>query len=259
MDRPAAWSSEHAASFEDVGVARAYRHRPPYAAAAILRLSELCDPGCRVVLDLGSGTGNVALRIAPLVERVDAVEPSRPMVAAGREEPSAHADRVHWILGFAEAAALRPPYGLATAGDSLHWMDWDKVLPRLATALTPRGRLAVIEVTGDAWGAQPEVIELIKRYSVYGDTYRAHDVIDEITARGLFRAQGIETFREHFTQSLDSFITSFHARASLSVTRIGVERTQAFDRELASVIDAHPELLARDVTTRVVWGVPTIR
>ena len=44
-----------------------------------------------------------------------------------------------------EDAAPSPPYGLVTAAASLHWMDWDVVLPRFAEILSPNGLLTIIE------------------------------------------------------------------------------------------------------------------
>lgn len=39
---------------------------------------------------------------------------------------------------------LGPPYGLVTAGSSLHWMDWEVVLPRIGRLLSPEGCLAIV-------------------------------------------------------------------------------------------------------------------
>ena len=44
-----------------------------------------------------------------------------------------------------ETAPLDPPYVLAVAGESLHWMEWSVVLPRLAEALEPGALLDRVE------------------------------------------------------------------------------------------------------------------
>ena len=44
-----------------------------------------------------------------------------------------------------ETAPLDPPYALVTAGESLHWMAWEVVLPRFAAALVPGGLLAIAD------------------------------------------------------------------------------------------------------------------
>src|SRR6266487_724269 len=108
----------------------AYPSRPPYAHAAIEFLSELTtDP--RRVLDIGCGTGDIARRLAPLVDRVDAVDFSAGMIEIGRDLPCGTASNIRWIIGKLEDVPLDPPYALVTAGESLHWMDWEIVLPRL--------------------------------------------------------------------------------------------------------------------------------
>lgn len=255
--RPDIWDKRHAAAFEDFDVARYYRHRPPYAAAAIAKLGALCAMP-RVVLDLGAGTGFVARRVAPLVERVDAVDASAAMIAEGRREPGGADARINWVVAAAEDVRLAGPYGLATAGDSLHWMEWGSVLPRVAQALAADAYLAIVEITDDAWSHDDAVREVIKRYSVYGAGYQPVDLVKELDARALFRRAGAEVYRERFAQSQHDFIASFHARASLSVARIGQERAQAFDRELGEIIDRDADrYLTRDVTTSLVWGTPT--
>jgi SAM-dependent methyltransferase len=123
----------------------------------------------RAVLDLGCGTGNVARPLAPLVDRVDAVDISAAMVEQGKRLPGGGHPGLHWIVGRAEDAPLRPPYALVTAGESLHWMDWDVVLPRMHDALTPGGSLAIVVVSMSSWAGDgawgQEVVELIKRYN----------------------------------------------------------------------------------------------
>ena len=48
------------------------------------------------------------------------------MIARGQDLPGGDLPNLCWILGRAEEAIFaRATYGLVTAGDSLHWMDWD--------------------------------------------------------------------------------------------------------------------------------------
>ena len=127
--KPAFWSREHAATFEDASVAAAYRCRPPHPAETFAILTGLIRDTPRTVLDLGCGDGLVARPLAPLVDRVDALDISAAMLAEGRRRPGGDHPNLTWIVGAAETAPLSPPYALVTAGDSLHWMDWDVVLP----------------------------------------------------------------------------------------------------------------------------------
>ncbi|MBV9278962.1 MAG: class I SAM-dependent methyltransferase, partial [Chloroflexi bacterium] len=53
------------------------------------------DP--RVVLDAGCGTGDVARPLAPLVDRVDAVDISAGMIERGRRLPGGENPAITWI------------------------------------------------------------------------------------------------------------------------------------------------------------------
>ena len=121
----------------------AYPARPAYPSAVIALLADLVHDTPRVVLDIGCGTGELARRLALLVDRVDAVDFSAGMLDLGRRLSGGDVPTVNWIVGTAEDVALNGPYALITAGKSLHWMDWDVVLPRFARVLTARGVLAI--------------------------------------------------------------------------------------------------------------------
>jgi 2-polyprenyl-3-methyl-5-hydroxy-6-metoxy-1,4-benzoquinol methylase len=70
-------SAELAAAFADADVADAYQHRPPYPAEVFDILTGLITDAPRQVLDLGAGEGAIARPLAPLVDRVEALDASR--------------------------------------------------------------------------------------------------------------------------------------------------------------------------------------
>src|SRR5689334_17174038 len=88
-----------AAAFADASVAGAYQYRPGYAPAAIDLLAALLRDRPRHVLDVGCGTGAVARALAPRVDRVDALDMSAAMVAAGRALPGGADPRLRWHVG----------------------------------------------------------------------------------------------------------------------------------------------------------------
>ncbi len=81
------------------------------------------------MLDIGCGTGDIARLLARLVERVDAVDFSAGMIQVGQGLPGGSASNLWWIIGKVEDVQLDPPFALVAAGESLHWMDWEIVLP----------------------------------------------------------------------------------------------------------------------------------
>ena len=142
--KPAFLGPHVASAFQEASVIEAYPYRAPYPESLFQKLAELLTGSSRAVLDVGTGPGDVARRLAPYVERVDAVDWSAGMLALAQQLPGGDDQRIRWIQGRIEEVALDPPYGLITAGESLHWMDWDVVLPRFATLLEPGAFLAIL-------------------------------------------------------------------------------------------------------------------
>src|SRR5579884_4295939 len=87
LPKPKHLAPEYAAVFQDQCVADAYHHRPPYPQEAIDLLASLIVDTPRTVLDVGCGTGDIVRRLAPLVDRLDAVDISLPMLEWGKRLP----------------------------------------------------------------------------------------------------------------------------------------------------------------------------
>ena len=167
---------EIAARFQDAGIVEAYDYREPYPPGVFEILRDLIVETPRVVLDIGCGRGELARPLLAMAERVDAVDWSQAMIAKGKTLSGGDDPRLRWIYGRVEEVALEPPYALITAGGSLHWMDWDVVLPHLSEILTPQGCLALPNRRSQrpVWAAQTQ--HLIERFSTNPD-YREADMI----------------------------------------------------------------------------------
>lgn len=250
--------------FADPEVARAYRQRPPYPDETFAILEKLLvEP--RAVLDVGTGNGALARRIVRFAERVDAVDPSVAMIDEGRRLPGGSDPRLRWIVGPAETAPLEPPYGLITAGSSLHWMDHDRVLPRFAAALAPAGRLAIVE-TDEGSHPIPELLPILDGYSGsahHGDLQATvaavstcrHAVDARLEATGRFIREGEERTRPvSLRRSVDDYIEFLHSTSELARIRLGA-RADQFDLEVREVF-ARSGLswIERQVVGIVVWG-----
>ncbi len=258
--QPTIGSAFHAGAFRFASVARAYRFRPPWPAEVFSRLLALLGDEPRRVLDLGCGTGAIARVLAPQVERVDAVDISAAMIVEGRALPGGDHPALRWIEAPAETASLEPPYGIVTAGASLHWLDWHAVLPRLHGALTPRGRLVMLFDGQEPLPWDDELIKLIRTYST-NQHFRQLDLVAELERRGLFRLEGREqTAPVPFTQPIDDYVASFHGRSTFAPEHMGEARMAAFDTAVRELVSRH---VAREVTLQVVaelaWGRPLPR
>lgn len=254
----AAFAAEHAGRWQDEDAARSYASRPPYPDETFDVLEGLIADEPRNVLDVGCGTGKLARPLAARAARVDAIDLAKEMVELGRRLPGGAAKNLRWFLGRAEELPLDPPYALIVGGESLHWMDFGVVLPRFARSLTANGVLAVVSLDDSAPAPfRDGLMEIIQRHSTAKD-YAPFDMIAAWQAAGLFRKLGERvTAPIEFTQSVEAFIDSHHARSTLTRAHIDAER---FDRELRELLAKHclDGVLRRPIRGKIEWGVPLV-
>ena len=188
--RPAHLAPQYAAQFGDEAVAAAYRHRPPYPQETFAVLEPLLGPRPRTVLELGAGTGDLTIGLAPLADRLIAVEPSRAMVERGRPRLAALPSRVEWHPVSAEDYAFDQPYGAVVSAEAFHWLDWDRVVPLIAGRLARAGHLILVErtvATPLPWDR--DLRDLIRTSSNNRD-YVPYDIATELQSRGLVVGEG---------------------------------------------------------------------
>jgi ubiquinone/menaquinone biosynthesis C-methylase UbiE len=132
------------------------RGYPPAVFDAIAASFELTAGD--TVVDLGCGTGQLALPIAGRVRAVVGVDPEPGMLALARQAAAeSELANLTWFLGTdADVPALTAllgagSVGAVTIGQALHWMDHQALLPRLAVLVRPRGGVAVIANGTPLW------------------------------------------------------------------------------------------------------------
>ncbi len=158
------------------------------------------------------------------------------MIAKGKTLPGGDHPRLSWITERIEDAPVQPPYALITAGDSLHWMDWDVVMQRFRAMRTPHGPLAIVHRTELPPPWHDGLSWLIAEYSTI-QNFQPFDLIEELVRRRLFeRAGGHETPPVTARQSIEEYIESFHSRASLTRENMPPAASAAFDRRLRDLI-----------------------
>jgi ubiquinone/menaquinone biosynthesis C-methylase UbiE len=134
------------------------RYRLDYPQRLLARVAGLAglergDP----VLDLGTGTGMLAIGFARLGMAVTALDPEPGMLAAARERAAAAGVTVDFRQGC--SADLHPgmgPFRLVTMGRSFHWMDRTATLAALEDIVSPQGGVALFHdahppVDKNAW------------------------------------------------------------------------------------------------------------
>jgi SAM-dependent methyltransferase len=253
-----AYPRELRRAFEDAEVVRNYRYRQPYP-AQIFEILEglLVEP--RTVLDAGSGTGGLTIGLAQFAERVDAVDPSVAMLREARGLPGGNSRRIRWIEGTAEQAPLDAPYGLVTAGASIHWMDPEVVMPRFRDALAPGGLLAIVnsESTYAEQKWRGEFIDLIRAFSPISHHLEFADLMRSLEASGHFTRVGERTAAPvPYEQSIDDYVAMLGSTSSLSRTTLGT-RADDFERGARALFARHALTSIRaNLVAEAVWGRP---
>lgn len=256
--RPAHLGPKYGEQFRDASVAAAYRTRPPYPAALFDILAALLPDPVSPVLDLGCGTGRIAIPLSSHVSRVDAVDPSAAMLEAARSA-AGRVDNIRWINESAETYAYSDSYGLIVTAASLHWMEWEVVLPKIREALRPDAVLAIVDNASfeDApW--REELLKLISKHSTNQD-YRPFHLVETLCSRGLFDVVGrATTLPEDFVQPLDDYVLSFHSRNGFSRERMSQDSARTFDAAVRQAVRPFIQnsLVRTQVMAAVTWGVP---
>jgi trans-aconitate methyltransferase len=258
LPRPAHLTPDNAARFKDQSVVEFYPLRLPYPSEVFDILADLIMDEPRAVLDVGTGTGDIARGLVRRVERVDAVDFSPAMIAKGKTLLDGDHRCLCWIYGAIETVALDPPYALVTAGESMHWMNWEVVFPRFGDALTPGGVVAIVHRMELPTPWQEGLDALIRQFSTL-QNYQPFDLIAEMEKRDLFQRMGArETAPVTSIQSIDDYIASFHSRSSLSLDHMPAADAAAFDRQLRDLVSSWSTEGTLELRTvgSVVWGKP---
>lgn len=258
MRRPAHLTRDNAARFQDESVVEVYDRRLPYPDEVFDVLMDLVTDAPRAALDLGTGTGDLARPLARRLDRVDAVDLSAAMVARGQTLLGGDRQNLRWLVGRAEDVELQPPYALITAGESLHWMDWEVLLPRLARLRTAHGFLAMVYRRECPVAWQRQLDALIAELSTVKN-FEAYDLVEQLEGRHLFREVGRhEAAPAASVQSIDDYVDSFHSRASLSRQAMPAADAQAFDDRLRRMVEPWSDdgRLSLQTEAIVIWGVP---
>ncbi|MGH7964333.1 MAG: class I SAM-dependent methyltransferase, partial [Candidatus Binatia bacterium] len=163
---------------------------------------------------------------------------SLPMIQHGKSLPAGHATNINWMHDSAESFNGQGPYSLVTAGQSLHWLKLDVVLPKLSRMLTPDGVLAIVDVLFEPqppW--QEGYSHIIKRYS-NNQAYQPINIVSKMQEAGLFQTLGMRRTAPLLKkQRVADYIDAQHARSSLSLDTMSKNEAEGFMSEMRSLLE----------------------
>lgn len=138
-------------------------------------------------------------------------------------------------------------------------MDWYKVLPHIAEALSDHGYLAIVGGRGmDTTPWSDELSKIIPTYST-NKNYESYDLLDELERRRLFSVVGKKrTAPQEYRMSVDRYVEMFHARNGFSRQRMDAQSAAEFDAAVRELVAPYAvdQALTFDVSTGITWGHP---
>jgi SAM-dependent methyltransferase len=123
------------------------RHRPGFPDEFFDRLETLgwIRPGFKA-LDLGTGTGSIALGLASHGLIVTGLDISDELLEVARQRAAAEGSRTRFITGRAEATGLADEsFDVVSAGQCWWWFDSDLAAAEAKRTLVPGGRLLICD------------------------------------------------------------------------------------------------------------------
>ena len=235
-----------------------YRDPYPHALFELLRAEFRLDGHGRL-LDVGAGTGHLALPLHPDFEEIVAIDISAEMIEEARlVSAAAKAKNIDFrVMSAEEISDALGRFRLVTFGQSLHWMDPDRVLRSVRKLITPGGGIAILG-SRSIWGGsgrwEVAVVDAVKRW--LGDTRRAGAGTFRIPARPFEDSMtdaGFTRIESHMVPTTSiwdiPFIFGHLYSTSYCSRELLGDRAPAFEADLRQV------LLAVEPSGRFPWNV----
>jgi len=242
------------------------RYRPGYPAElfAFLRDWFVLD-GSQRVLDLGCGTGQLAIPLSTMAAEVLAVDPEPEMLAEGAKLAAEQGARnIRWIRASSyDLAALDLGPGtlnLVTMGQSFHWMNRDQTLADLDPLVAPAG--AIVLVGGGKPVVRPTWADAIdaaierwlgpQRRAGSGTYQHPTERHPEILARSPFSHVERHLFGWRLERTLDELVGLQYSHSYAAPALLG-DHKAAFDADLRHALaQVNPSgVFAEDVQAEV--------
>ena len=212
------------------GTSRFYtRYRPGYPKKVIQTILESFKLNDKSrVIDLGCGTGQIAIMLAPYIGEVIAIDPQEEMLQEGQKLDSVkRLSNITWVEGeSADILSLvnkQEDIPLTIIARAFHWMDREQTLKDLYRLTKPGGGIAVVVDNGPLDGPELPWKRVIK------ETVKIW--------LGEERKAGTTGTYTHPTKSFEEFLEESEFENFKTVS-IKSERTWSIDRIVGYVYSA---------------------
>jgi len=225
------------------------RFRQGYPQALLdLVAAEFALDGRGRLLDLGCGTGQIAVPFAPWFAEVVAMDPEPEMLAeAQRVIGDSGARNIRLVQGSSAGLShLRESFGIfrvVTMGNSFHWMDREATLQTLSHMVEPGGGVVVAGASsgGSFWTADEPWCRTVKaviqkwlgkeRRAGSGTYSVAPERHEEIIDRSPFAPCRIHTLPHRRELTVDQVIGTLYSTSFCSPAILG-DRREGFEADL---------------------------
>lgn len=98
------------------------------------------------LLDLGCGTGQLAIPLSPYFKKIIAMDPEPEMLKEGKlQAKRAKIKNIKWVRDGSDTVSPKTgKFRLVVIGRAFHWMDRDKILKKLYKMIEPGGGIIIV-------------------------------------------------------------------------------------------------------------------
>lgn len=210
----------------------AYRpHYPPEALLFLVTLAELDRSS--TVADIGTGTGRLAIMMAPYVRLVYALDPARQMLR--KLEENALAEGLTGIrtieAGGEDTGLATDSIDLVTLAQSFHWMNKEKAVVEISRILKPHQPLVLLWNQTVDWKQEyyKQLNDCIKEYNPKyhgGADIVSADFPESITNSNLFYSPERYTFPFSMEYTSETYIGYLLSKSYIGA---GIEKSRLPD------------------------------